>query len=43
MRVSHYFEWEEYVTGGHAQSVRNQTAAASTTRPTRTSRPTSCT
>jgi glycosyltransferase involved in cell wall biosynthesis len=24
MRVSHYFEWEAYVTGGHAQSVRNQ-------------------
>jgi len=24
MRVSHYFEWEEYVTGGHAQSVDNQ-------------------
>jgi glycosyltransferase involved in cell wall biosynthesis len=24
MRVSHYFEWEKYVTGGHAQSVRNQ-------------------
>jgi glycosyltransferase involved in cell wall biosynthesis len=24
MRVSHYFEWEAYVTGGHAQSVANQ-------------------
>ena len=24
MRVSHYFEWEAQVTGGHAQSVRNQ-------------------
>lgn len=24
MRVSHYFEWESQVTGGHAQSVRNQ-------------------
>lgn len=24
MKVSHYFEWEEYVTGGHAQSVKNQ-------------------
>jgi 1,2-diacylglycerol-3-alpha-glucose alpha-1,2-glucosyltransferase len=24
MRVSHYFEWEEYITGGHAESVRNQ-------------------
>jgi glycosyltransferase involved in cell wall biosynthesis len=24
MRVSHYFEWEGYITGGHAQSVRNQ-------------------
>lgn len=24
MKVSHYFEWEEYVTGGHAQSVANQ-------------------
>ena len=24
MRVSHYFEWEGAVTGGHAQSVRNQ-------------------
>ena len=24
MKVSHYFEWEEYITGGHAQSVRNQ-------------------
>jgi len=24
MRVSHYFEWESHVTGGHAQSVRNQ-------------------
>jgi len=26
MRVSHYFEWGEYITGGHAQSVRNQRA-----------------
>ena len=24
MLVSHYFEWERYITGGHAQSVRNQ-------------------
>jgi len=24
MRVSHYFEWEGKITGGHAQSVRNQ-------------------
>jgi glycosyltransferase involved in cell wall biosynthesis len=24
LRVSHYFEWERYVTGGQAQSVRNQ-------------------
>mgnify|MGYP006274504221 CR=1 FL=1 len=24
MRVSHYFEWEQYITGGHAQSVTNQ-------------------
>ncbi len=24
MKVSHYFEWEEYITGGHAQSVQNQ-------------------
>ena len=24
MRVSHYFEWERFVTGGQAQSVRNQ-------------------
>jgi glycosyltransferase involved in cell wall biosynthesis len=24
MRVSHYFEWEEYITGGHAQTVKNQ-------------------
>jgi len=24
MRVSHYFEWEEQITGGHAQSVRQQ-------------------
>ncbi|MFB6167891.1 MAG: glycosyltransferase family 4 protein [Haloferacaceae archaeon] len=24
MRVSHYFEWEAQITGGHAQSVRNQ-------------------
>ncbi|MHB9285970.1 glycosyltransferase family 4 protein [Halobacteriales archaeon Cl-PHB] len=24
MRVSHYFEWEEYITGGQHQSVQNQ-------------------
>ena len=24
MLVSHYFEWEAYITGGHAQSVSNQ-------------------
>jgi len=24
MLVSHYFEWEEYITGGHAQTVKNQ-------------------
>ncbi|MFC7045227.1 glycosyltransferase family 4 protein [Halobacteriaceae archaeon GCM10025711] len=24
MKVCHYFEWEAYITGGHAQSVRNQ-------------------
>ena len=24
LRVSHYFEWERFVTGGHAQSVENQ-------------------
>ncbi|MDR5657037.1 glycosyltransferase family 4 protein [Halodesulfurarchaeum sp. HSR-GB] len=24
MRVSHYFEWEQHITGGHAQSVKNQ-------------------
>jgi 1,2-diacylglycerol-3-alpha-glucose alpha-1,2-glucosyltransferase len=24
MRVSHYFEWENQITGGHAQSVANQ-------------------
>jgi glycosyltransferase involved in cell wall biosynthesis len=24
MRISHYFEWGEYITGGHAQSVSNQ-------------------
>lgn len=24
MKVSHYFEWEEFITGGHAESVRNQ-------------------
>ncbi|WP_132061375.1 glycosyltransferase family 4 protein [Halorussus amylolyticus] len=24
MKVSHYFEWEEYITGGHHQSVKNQ-------------------
>jgi glycosyltransferase involved in cell wall biosynthesis len=26
MKVSHYFEWERWITGGHAQSVRNQRA-----------------
>jgi 1,2-diacylglycerol-3-alpha-glucose alpha-1,2-glucosyltransferase len=37
--VSHYFEWEDYVTGGQAQSVRNQRqmldrhGVAYTTRP----------
>ncbi len=24
MKISHFFEWEEAVTGGHAQSVKNQ-------------------
>jgi glycosyltransferase involved in cell wall biosynthesis len=24
MKISHYFEWEEAITGGHAQSVKNQ-------------------
>lgn len=24
MEISHYFEWESYITGGHAQSVKNQ-------------------
>lgn len=24
MRISHYFEWEELITGGHKQSVKNQ-------------------
>jgi 1,2-diacylglycerol-3-alpha-glucose alpha-1,2-glucosyltransferase len=24
MKVSHYFEWEQAITGGHAQSVQNQ-------------------
>ncbi|PSQ50795.1 glycosyl transferase family 1 [Halobacteriales archaeon SW_7_65_23] len=24
MLVSHYFEWERFITGGHAESVRNQ-------------------
>jgi len=24
MRVSHYFEWERWITGGHKQSVHNQ-------------------
>jgi glycosyltransferase involved in cell wall biosynthesis len=24
VRISHYFEWEGQITGGHAQSVRNQ-------------------
>jgi 1,2-diacylglycerol-3-alpha-glucose alpha-1,2-glucosyltransferase len=24
VKVSHYFEWEETITGGHAQSVENQ-------------------
>ena len=24
MRISHYFEWESYITGGHTQSVQNQ-------------------
>ncbi|WP_135830104.1 glycosyltransferase family 4 protein [Halorussus halobius] len=26
MKVSHYFEWEKYITGGHVQSVDNQRA-----------------
>lgn len=40
MLVSHYFEWEAYITGGHAQSVTNQrtildrSGVAYTTRPT---------
>jgi 1,2-diacylglycerol-3-alpha-glucose alpha-1,2-glucosyltransferase len=39
VRVSHYFEWERWITGGHAQSVRNQReildrqGVAYTTRP----------
>jgi len=39
MRVSHYFEWERFITGGHAQSVANQRTVldrhgvAYTTRP----------
>jgi len=24
MRISHYFEWEDVITGGHKQSVKNQ-------------------
>lgn len=24
MRISHYFEWEDLITGGHKQSVKNQ-------------------
>ena len=24
MKISHYFEWEEQITGGHLQSVKNQ-------------------
>ncbi|MFB6158394.1 MAG: glycosyltransferase family 4 protein [Candidatus Nanohalobium sp.] len=24
MKISHYFEWEDLITGGHAQSVENQ-------------------
>lgn len=24
MRISHYFEWDRFITGGHAQSVSNQ-------------------
>lgn len=24
MRISHYFEWEDAITGGHSQSVKNQ-------------------
>jgi glycosyltransferase involved in cell wall biosynthesis len=24
MRISHYFEWERWITGGHKQSVKNQ-------------------
>jgi len=24
LQISHYFEWESYITGGHDQSVRNQ-------------------
>lgn len=40
MLVSHYFEWEEHITGGHAQSVKNQRTILErhdipyTTRPT---------
>ncbi|MFB6117580.1 glycosyltransferase family 4 protein [Halosegnis sp.] len=41
LRVSHYFEWERFITGGQAQSVRNQRTAmddhdiAYTTHPDR--------
>jgi len=24
MEIAHYFEWEQYMTGGHLQSVKNQ-------------------
>lgn len=24
MKISHYFEWEDHITGGHLQSVKNQ-------------------
>lgn len=24
MKIGHYFEWEDYITGGHYQSVQNQ-------------------
>ncbi|MEF8773202.1 MAG: glycosyltransferase family 4 protein [Halobacteriales archaeon] len=40
MHVSHYFEWERWITGGHAQSVKNQRAIMDdhgveyTTKPT---------
>jgi 1,2-diacylglycerol-3-alpha-glucose alpha-1,2-glucosyltransferase len=40
MKVCHYFEWEEFITGGQAQSVRNQRkmmdrhGVAYTTEPT---------